>query len=174
MKEYVSFSYKSVGNIVKLFATIFVEKEEDPVEVAIWHERFDNDESDELFECFVAELWPDGKVINPEDVSAIVYKAKKFLETDKTAQDIRNRYLKFKNPFWVYFKPLNRVYPCHYAEHHKTITNICKDFFKGFEDIDYMELAEFIKKNFEISSDNSTVSGIAKDAQFIAREIVLN
>lgn len=173
MKEYVSFTYKSIGNAVRLFATIQFEKTESAEDIAIWHERFDNDEAaDDLFEMFLEELFPEGGTINPEDIPAIIHHAKKFMEKDKKAREIRNRYTKFKSPYWVYFKPTDTVYPCGFCEHQKTVIEICKEFFKSFDEVDVDYLEKFIKENFEICSDNTTVTKIAKDAHFIAWEII--
>lgn len=168
----VNFSYKSIGNFVKLLATIRYENTHEGHDVAVWHERFDDDSEDELFEKFLVELFPEGKTIQPEDIDTVIYKAERFLETDKKGQDIKNKYIKLESGYWVFFKPENKVYPCHYAEHSKFITKICADFFKGFDSIDADYLKKFILDNFEIASDNSTVERIAKDVEYIRTAIL--
>ena len=172
--ETVNFSYKSIGNFVKLLATIRYENTHEGHDIAVWHERFDDDAEDKLFESFLEELFPEGKTIQPEDINAVIHKAERFLETDKKGQDIRNKYIKLEYPYWVYFKPENKVYPCQFAEHSKTIAQICKNFFKGFDDIDLDYLKNFIRNNFEIRSDNTTIDRIIRDAAFIGRSIVFN
>ena len=170
----VNFSYKSIGNFVKLLATIRYENTHEGHDIAVWHERFDDDAEDELFERFLVELFPEGKTIQPEDINAVVHRAERFLETDKKAQNSRNKYVKLDNPYWVYFKPENKVYPCDFGDHSKIIRQICKDFFKGFDDVDSDYLKNFIRNNFEICSDNTTIERIAKDAAFIRRAIVFD
>ena len=167
------FTYESIGNFVKLLATIRFENTHSGRDVAIWHDRFDREDGDELFERFLMELYPEGKTIDVDDVDTVVSRAIRFLETDREAQDIRNNYIKFDSYYWVYFKPDNKVYPCEFAEHRDVVSQICSDFFKGFDDIDLDYLEKFIVDNFEIASDNSTVERIAKDAHFIRLDIVL-
>lgn len=174
MEKTVHFTYKSIGNFVKLLATIRFEQTESPEDISIWHERFDDDEADALFENFLVELFPEGKTIQVEDIETVIFRAKRFLETDEKAQNIRNGHIKRKSTYWVYFKPTNKVYPCGYAKHSKIIHDICADFFKGFDDIDVNYLKRFIMDNFEICSDNSTVERIAKDAEFIRYSILFN
>lgn len=174
MERTVNFAYKSIGNFVKLLATIRYENSHKGHDVAIWHERFDDDANDELFERFLVELFPEGKTINPEDIDAVIHKAERFLETDEQAQNIRNKYTKLKSPYWVYFKPTNTVYPCNFADHSKVIQQICSDFFKGFDDIDVDYLKNFIQSNFEIRSSMSTVGKIANDAKFIRMAILFD
>lgn len=174
MKDSLSFSYKSIGNFMKLLATIRFEQTEPKEEIAIWHGRFDNDEADELFENFLIELFPNGKTIQPEDVDTVVFRAKKFLETDEKVKEIRNASIRRRFDNWVYFKPTNTVYACEFAEHAETIRKICTDFFKGFDELDVDYLKRFILSNFEIKSDNSTVESISKDAEFIHNMILFS
>lgn len=171
MTEQLHFRYKSIGNFSKLLTTILYEKSHSDMEIGIWHKRFDNDESDDLFESFLVEMFPEGKTLQQEDIEALMHRAHRFLEKDKQAQDIRNFYIKAHTPYWVYFKPDNIVYPCEFTKHSEKIREICADFFKDFEDIDLDYLQKFILENFEIKSDNSTVQSIAKDARFIALDM---
>lgn len=173
MERTVNFSYKSIGNFVKLLSTIRYEKEGDPRGIAIWEERFEGEEGDNLFEGFLRELFPNGKTIEVEDIDLVVNRALRFLEKDMGAKRIRNRYKKMDNTYWVYFKPDEEVYPCGYAKHEETVRNICCDFFKGFEDLDPGYLKRFILENFTIKSDNSTIERIAADAQYIAAFVIL-
>lgn len=170
----LSFGYKSIGNFARLISTIIFEKNHNGREVAIWHERFDEEDGDDLFEQFLADLYPEGKTIEPEDVEIIVNHAVRFLMKDEKTRQIRNRYAKFDNPYWVYFKPDDIVYPCGYAKHAEKVREICKDYFKDFDDIDPDFLKKFILENFEICSDNSTIEKIAKDSRYMCITILLD
>lgn len=172
MKQTMHFTYKSIGNFSKLLATILFEKSHSDREIGIWHERFDNDESDELFESFLVELFPEGKTLQTEDIEVLMNYAERFLEKDKRAQDIRNEHIKRSTPYWVYFKIDNIVHPCDYARHTQKIKEICADYFKDFDDIELDYLQKFIIENFEIKSNNSTISQIASDAHYILLEIL--
>lgn len=173
MTESIAFTYKSVGNLMKLLCTINVENSEEPQEIAIWHEVFDPDDMDQVFEKFLTELYPDGKTIQPEDVPAVVFKAWKYIDSTDNGRSVRNKYTKLNNPYWVYFKPDDKVYPCKFAGHSDLVRDICYEYFKGFDDVDEDYLRRFIITNFEIHSDNSTVETIAKDSYSIKRYITL-
>lgn len=170
----VSFGYKSIGNFVRLLSTIRFENTHNGREIAIWHERFDEEDGDDLFEKFLVELYPEGKTIQPEDVETIINRAVRFLMKDEKTRQIRNRYTKFDNPYWVYFKPDDIVYGCDYAQHAEKVREICKDYFKDFDEIDPDFLREFILTNFEICSDNSTIERIAKDSRYMCMTILIN
>ena len=172
MAEKLHFKYQSIGNLCRLLATIIYEKTRNSRDITIWHMRFDRIECDALFEKFLGELFPEGTTIGEEQINKLVLHAEKFLNTDKEAQEIAVDYDKKANNYWVYFKIDNKVFPCDFCQHRKTITQICKDYFKDFEVIDLEELQKFIIDNFEIQSNNSTVESIAKDARYIALEIV--
>lgn len=174
MERTVHFTYKSIGNFVRLLSTIQFEKSHSPREIAVWHERFDDENGDALFEKFLVELYPEGKTIQVEDIETIVNRAKRFLAADERARHIRNRYTKFDNDYWVYFRPDDIVHPCEYAQHAEKIREICKDYFKDFDTIDPEFLREFILTNFEICSDNSTIERIAKDSRYMCTTIMLD
>ena len=173
MEQYVHFSYKSIGNFVKLLATIQYEKTNSGRDIAIWHERFDNDDADELFEQFLYELFSEGKTLQIEDIELVTTHAARFLEKDEKAKEIRNDYIKRTSTYWVHFKVDNIVYPCEYAKHTETVMNICADYFKGFEDISVDYIKKFIRENFEIQSDNTTIEKISGDAAYICRTILI-
>lgn len=175
MKE-VGFTYKSIGNFVKLLSTIKYEKTHEGQDVAIWHERFDDDTADGIFEKFLVESFPNGKVIDIEDIDTIIFCAERFLNRDPEAIKIRNKYIKINNTYWVEFIPDNIVIPCRFAEHGRIVRELCMDFFKDFayEDISSDYIARFIKENIRIRSDNTTVERLAKDADFIARSIIIS
>ena len=171
MAKKLHFKYQSIGNLCRLLATIQFEKMASKRDISIWHQRFDREECDALFEKFLGDIYPEGANIGEKEINNLVSYAEHFLEKDKEAQNIAVQCDKFKNSYWVYFKIDNKVFPCDFCQHSKTITQICKDYFKGFEHIDLEELQKFIIENFEIKSKNSTVESIAKDAQYIALEI---
>lgn len=172
MKERLNFTYKSIGNIMKLLATIQFEMTESDEEISIWHERFDNSDADSIFEKFLEELFPNGKNIGKDEINAVVFRAKKFLENDEISKNIRNEHIKRQSAYWVYFRPDNVVYKCGFAEHFSTVQRVCVDFFNGFDSLDAGYLRKFIIKNFEICSDNSTVEGIAMDSDTICNTIL--
>lgn len=169
----LSFGYKSIGNFVRLLSTIKFEKDRSPREIAVWHERFDNGDGDELFEKFLVELYPEGKTIKPEDIETIINHALRFMMKDEKTRQIRNRYTKLDNVYWVYFKPDDIVYPCEYAQHAEKVREICKDYFKDFDEVDPDFLRKFILENFEICSDNTTVERIAKDSRYMCVTIFI-
>lgn len=171
MGKKLYFKYQSIGNLCRLLATVTFEKTGSSRDITIWHERFDRIECDELFEKFLGEIYPEGATIGEEQINKLVLHAEKFLQTDKEAQQIAVNYDKQMHTYWVYFKIDNKIYPCKFCQHSKTITQICADYYKDFEKIDLEELQKFIKENFEIKSRNSTIEQIAKDAQYIALNI---
>lgn len=170
----VHFTYKSIGNFVRLISTVKFEKTHNNREIAIWHEIFDDEDGDELFEKFLVELYPEGKTIQPEDVETIINRAVRFLMKDEKARQIRNRYTKLDNTYWVYFKPDDIVFACEYAQHAEKVREICKDYFKDFDEIDPDFLREFILTNFEICSDNTTIERIAKDSKYMCMTILID
>lgn len=165
------FTYQSIGNLCRLLATIQFEKEASSRDISIWHQRFDREECDALFEKFLSDIYPEGATIGKEEINNLVSYAERFLDNDKEAQQIAVEYDKLSNPYWVYFKIDNKVYPCDFCRHSETITQICAEYFKGFEEIDLSYLQKFIIENFEIKSRNSTVKSIANDARYIALKI---
>lgn len=166
------FQYQSIENFVHLLATIRFENTHDADDIAIWHERFDDEDGDSLFGTFLVELFPEGKTIQPEDIDIIMNRAERFLEKDDKTRQIKNARVKRHSPYWVHFKIDDIVYPCEFCEHTRTITDICVDFFRSFDDLSPEYLQKFILEHFEIKSDNSTVQRIARDAEFMCREIL--
>lgn len=155
-----------------MLTTITYEKSHSARDISIWHERFDNAESDQLFEQFLVELFPEGKTIDVEDIGLVMNYAERFLEKDERAKEIKNNYVKRESYYWVHFKIDNVVHPCEFAQHSSMVTEICVDYFKDFEDIDLDYLKKFILEHFEIRSDNTTIQQIAQNVQFIALEIM--
>ena len=172
MVECLHFTYQSIGNFAKLLTTITYEKNHSARDIAIWHERFDNAESDELFEQFLVELFPEGQTLDVEDIELVMNYAERFLEKDERAQEIRNNYVKRNSKNWVHFKIDNVVYPCEFAQHSSTVTQICVDYFKDFEHVDLDYLNKFILENFEIRSDNTTIQQVAQNTRYIGLEIM--
>lgn len=174
MTKTLNFTYKSIGNFCRLLITILYEKSHTPREITIFHQRFDNDESDKLFESFLANIWPEGITLGEDELNTLLAYIERFMVKDKETQDLFVKYDKGHYTYYVYFKPDNIVYDCHYAQHSTMVRDICCDFFKGFseEEILKINMKQFIIDNFEIHSDNSTIEQIANDSDFIKRSII--
>lgn len=173
MSEYVSFTYKSIGNFCHLLLNIQYEKTHTPREITVFHQRFDNDETDNLIEEILVKLFPNGANIGEKELIQLTSYIENFMLKDKKTQDLFVEYDKKHYSYYVYFKPDNIVYECGFAEHAKIVKEICLNFFKDFDDIDPLYIKKFIIENFEISSDNSTVESISNDYNYIARAILI-
>ena len=176
MTKQINFTYKSIGNFSKLLSTILYEKEHTAKEITLWHLRFDGEETDDLFEKFLYELFPNGGTLNVEEIKLLTKHAEKFLFKDPIAKQQRVEYEKREYTLWVYFKIDQTVIPCEFAQHQETIRKICIDYFKDFEinDITPDYIKKFIIDNFEIRSDNLTVERIANDSLYIFHSIVFD
>ena len=62
MTEYINFTYKSIGNLCHLLLNIQYEKTHTPREISVFHQRFDNDETDNLIEEILAKSTNDALV----------------------------------------------------------------------------------------------------------------
>lgn len=173
MSEKIGFTYKSIGNFCHLLLNIQYEKTHTSREITVFHQRFDNDETDNLIEEILIKLFPNGASIGEKELIQLTSYVENYMLKDKTTQDLFVEYDKLHYPYYVYFKPDNIVYECDYAQHNRVVRDICCDFFKDFDDIDPLYIKKFILENFEISSDNSTVESISNDYNFIAREILI-
>lgn len=171
MTEQVYFSYKSIGNFAKLLSTILYEKEHTAKEITLWHLRYDGEEADDLFEQFLNELFPEGGMLDVEEIKLLTNYAERFLFKDQLAKQQRVNYEKREYNNWVYFKIDQKLVPCDFAKHQETISQICVDYFKDFEMVDEDYIKKFILENFEIRSDNSTVERIANDSLYIVHSI---
>lgn len=167
MTETLNFTYKSIGNFVRLLSTVKYEQTHNPREIAIWHERFDNDESDNLFETFLKTLFPEGGTIDVEHIEQLIKYIDNWLDKDEETRQIRNKYIKLDNPYWVYFKIDDIVTPCRFGDHARIVEDICLEYFKDCENVSENKIRRFILDNFEIRSDNTDISRIANDAPFI-------
>lgn len=173
MRKYVNFTYKSIGNICHLLLDIQYEKTHTPREISVFHQRFDNDETDNLIEEILVKLFPNGANIGEKELIQLTSYIENFMLKDKETQDLFVEYDKRQYPYYVYFKPDNIVYECKFAGHSKIVTEICCNFFKDFDDIDPQYIKKFILENFEISSDNSTVESISNDYNYITKQILI-
>ena len=169
MTEQLHFSYKSIGNFAKLLSTILYEKEHSAKEITLWHLRYDEDETDDLFEQFLEELFPEGGALDVEEIKLLTNHAERFLSKDAQAIQQRVEYEKREYSSWVYFKIDQKVFPCEFAQHQNTVREICVDYFKDFETVEQDYVKKFILENFEIRSENSTIERIANDCAYIAR-----
>ena len=73
----------------------------------------------------------------------------------------------------VYFRPDNKLVHADHGEHAGIISDICMDYFRDFDRMNADYLKKFIRDNFEIRSDCSTIEKISEDAPFIAELIEL-
>lgn len=167
MSEYLTFTYKSIGNMCHLLLNIQYEKTHTSREITVFHQRFDNDETDNLIEGILVKLFPNGANIGEKEVIKLTSYIDNFMAKDKKTQDLFVEYDKMHYESYVYFKPDNIVVPAKMGEHNEIIQNICLDFFKDFQVVDVDYLKKFLKDNFEISSDFTTIDSVIKNARFI-------
>ena len=172
MAETLNFTYKSIGNFVRLLSTIKYEQTHNSRDIAIWHEKFDNDDGDSLFETFLEKLFPNGGTIDIEHIENLIKYIENWLDKDEETRQIRNKYIKLDNPYWVYFKIDDIVRPCRFGDHAKVVRDICIDYFRGFNEISEDELRKFILNNFKVNSDNTTIQTIANDSKYLAMKIL--
>ena len=168
----IAFSYKSIGNFARLLVTIQIEKTKSQRDMIVFHRRFDK-EDDEVFESFLCELYPSGVTIGEKEINELVSFVVEFMKKDVEAQNLYVDYDKKHFSSYVYFKVDNKVFPASHTSHMILVKDICRDYFKGFENlsVDYVE--KFIKENFEIKSDFSSAESIVRDARYIRDCIVL-
>lgn len=173
MSEKLAFTYDSIGSMVRLLTTIQYENAHTPAEIELYHAVFDG--KDELFESFLEKLFEPGTPLDVEHIQKLVKHCEYYLETDAEAVDTKCKIDRRRYNSYVYFKPYNKVYPCDYTKHSGTVTDICKDYFKGADDIDADKLQRFILNNFEIKSDKTSVEQVAniQNVQWIAHEIIM-
>lgn len=172
--EKLHFQAKSAANFVKLGCTILFEKGNRMDDLgAVWHEYFNGDTGDRLFQRFMEEAFPNGCVIGEKELMQITNKAISFLETDVSALEAKATIDKRRFAYWVYFAPTHTVSGCWFAEHEETVIQILTNYFgKSIEDFTPDDLKRFIIASFEIRSDNSSVRSIADDAEFIQRAVL--
>lgn len=171
--EKLHFQAKSTANLVKLGCTILFEKGNKVDDLGtVWHEYFNGDTGDRLFQRFMEEAFPNGCVIGEKELMQITNKAISFLETDVSALEAKAAIDKRRFAYWVYFAPTHTVSGCWFAEHEETVIQILTNYFgKSIEDFTPDDLKRFIIASFEIRSDNSSVRSIADDAEFIQRAV---
>lgn len=175
MSERVNFHYESIGNIVKLLVTILFEKTTYLDEYSdTWREVFDGTAGDKLFEAFLHELFPEGANLSETHLTSLLEHAMKYIKTNKECQDIHNKNLMRRYSSFVYSKYNNKVYRCGYLQHADTVQMICLHFFDGMKDVTFEQVYAFLKNNFYIASNNTTVMNIVNDADHIYREIIMH
>ena len=167
--EKLHFEYKSIGNIVKLLCTISFEKSTEDAElVSLWHKIFDGDIGDQLFEKFLEEIFPNGCTIKEQEIAQVTQKAEAYLKSEHTRISEETNYIKSHNDSWVYFIPTDTVYLCAMGEHTDRVVDCLWQFFGAdVKDLTEKEASDFIRKAFEIRSDNTTVQRILRDIEFI-------
>ena len=172
MSEYLTFTYKSIGNFCHLLLNVQYEKTHTSREIAVFHQRFDNDKTDSLIEEILIKLYPEGVIIGEKELVQLTSYIENFMIKDKETQDLFVEYDKRHYVSYVYFKPDNKVVPVEFGKHTETVKNICLDYFKDFQSVDIDFLEKFLKENFEVSSDFTTIDDVIADVRYIALEIV--
>ena len=170
MSETLHFSYRSPENFVRLLCDIVYEKEHSPRDIAIYHERFD-DETDEFFATMLKQLFPEGATIGEKEINQCVSWIDNFLSHDEQTKDIKVRYDMVECESYVYFDIDKKVYPCSHTAHSQVVKNICVDYFKGFDESEITpeKVADFIRNHFVVKSRFSTAGSIANDSAYIYR-----
>lgn len=175
MTETLHFRYQSPENLVRLLCEVVYEKEHTPRQIAIYHERFD-DESDEFFANMLVKLFPEGATVGEKEINQCVEWIDNFLDHDEQTKDIKVRYDMVDHESYVYFDIDKKVYPCDHTSHSMMVKKICVDYFKGFDESDITpeKVADFIRDHFVVKSRFSTASSIANDSAYICRCILMD
>ena len=166
----IHFSYSSIGNIVRLIATIQFENTKSGRDITVFHNRFDR-EPDELFETFITKILPEGGNIGKDEIEAVTEYIYSFMQKDDKCKDLYVKYDKRHYNSYVYFKPDKDLRYAEVGRHYGIVKDICIDYFKGFDEVDIDYLKKFIRENFEILSDFTTIQNIVNDADSICNEI---
>ena len=94
MTKSVSFSYKSIENMVRLLIMCRLDNQENvyPNYGGIFHAVFDNDAGEQRLLKILEELYPTGKTITPEDVDTIIARCIRYIddEEDECVRKYRN------------------------------------------------------------------------------------
>lgn len=165
MTKSVSFSYKSVENMVRLLVMCRLDNLEDvyPNYGGIFHAVFDNDAGEQRLLNILEELYPTGKTITPEDVDTILARCIRYIddEEDECVRKYRNEEA-YMFGSWVYSKWNDRAYACDFGKHAQVIAELLVDFYgKSLLEQSDKTISKFIKSNFVIKSDNSDLDNIA-------------
>lgn len=168
MAETLHFRYQSPENLVRLLCEVVYEKKHTSREIAVYHERFD-DESDEFFAKMLLKLFPEGATVGEQEINRCVEWIDNFLDHDERTKDIKVRYDMIDYDSYVYFDIDKKVYPCDHTSHQQMVKNICVDYFRGFDmsELDEDKVADFIKTHFVVESSFSSAETIARDARYI-------
>lgn len=175
MTEKIHFTIQSPENFVRLCATILFEKDEQELERIgyAWHNLLDTDDGENLFKKFIDEVLPLGGMIGEPEIIAIKNKAIQYLDTNENALEFQANYDKKRYDSWVYFKPYHKVYQVGFCKHREKAEELLFDFFNGIDDYDFEKFKRFIKENFEVCSENTSVESLVKDADWMLRNIIL-
>ncbi len=167
------FRYHSPENFCRLLVTINYENTHKEYEdIYVFHNRFkDGEEADNLFRQFLEKLFPDGGTINVEEIDQITKYVDCFLQTDEEAKQIRLNYKLQTCKSYVYFIPDKTFVECRFGEHSRAVYDICYKYFEGYENLTVEYLRSFLKKNFKIVSDNTSIERIINDSNFILKQI---
>lgn len=116
----MKFSIQSPQNMIRLLSTIIFEKSEYFEEYGyLWHTVFNADEKfgDNLFACFLTELFPKGTNLGETEIKKVMVYAIQYLKKDSKCQEIQVKYLKKKYNSWVYSMWNKKLMPCEFARH---------------------------------------------------------
>lgn len=174
--EQLHFTIQSPENMVRLLVTVLFQKDEKELKKHgyIWSMLLDTDAGEEKFKQFMEEVLPNGGTIDLPELSLIKAKAIHYLETDPEALEMQADLDKVHYHSWVYFKPYHKVYPVGFAEHSEKVHELLAEYFDSIEDYDIDKFKRFIRENFEIRSDCTSLECIVADAENIHRYIVLD
>lgn len=165
MTESVSFSYKSVENMVRLLVTCRLDKLKDvyPNYSGIFYAVFDNEQGEQRLLKILEELYPNGKTITPEDVDDILSRCIRYIDDEE--EDCIRKYKNdevFRTSSWVYSKWNDKAYECDFGKHTQMIAHLLCDFYQDtLLDQTDEAISKFVRSNFVIQSDNSNIDTIA-------------
>lgn len=171
MKKTLHFRYESIENFCRLLLNITFEKSNFRSKYSgVWYKIYDNTDGEQLIKNFLEKLYPDGATIGEQEITALFNMCIDYIENtkDEKVRNLINADIKRKNPYWVYSKYENRVYPCEFAEHTQTVSKIVANFFKKtLREATTEEIKKFILSNCVVHSENLTVEQIANDSRSV-------
>ncbi len=170
----LNFRVQSPENFTALCVNILIEKDKDFLSEHGYAYRhiIKNNKFENLVSDYMYEVLPEGGTITEEVLKKITGKVESFIKTDEECLEIEANHLKRTLDSWVYFKPFHKTYDTPFAHHSDVALKCLREFFKGSEELDLLYFKNFIFANFEVKSNNTTVSTLVNDAEYMLREIV--
>ena len=172
MTEQLNFTYTDIGAMLRILVSIRFEMRHEKRDVVVFHECFDR-KHDSCFEDAAAKLFPNSCTLGEKEIDKITDYIYDFMQHNNDCKSEYVKYDKSHDKSWVYFRPDNKLIHAGQGEHAGIISDICMDYFRDFDRINADYLKKFIRDNFEIRSDCSTIEKISEDAPFIAELIEL-